>query len=66
MKFKDADLVGIPLRLTVGSKTLAQGFVELKPRDEKDNKRAELLPVGQAAATVAERVRALLATSHDA
>jgi len=66
VKFKDADLVGIPLRLTVGSKTLAQGFVELKPRDEKDNKRAELLPVGQAAATVAERVRALLATSHDA
>jgi prolyl-tRNA synthetase len=60
VKFKDADLVGIPLRVTVGSKTLALGNVELKARSEKDNKKAELLPVAEAAATVAERVRAML------
>ncbi len=35
VKFKDADLIGIPLRITVGEKALAQGKVELKPRTEK-------------------------------
>lgn len=32
VKFKDADLVGYPLRVNVGSKTLAQGQVELRFR----------------------------------
>lgn len=31
VKFKDADLIGIPLRITVGAK-LVQGNVELRPR----------------------------------
>ncbi len=31
-KFKDADLIGIPIRVTVGKKTLAEGQVELKMR----------------------------------
>lgn len=31
-KFKDADLIGIPLRITVGRKGLADGIVEFKPR----------------------------------
>ncbi len=35
VKFKDADLLGVPLRVTVGSKTLARGMVELKRRTEK-------------------------------
>jgi prolyl-tRNA synthetase len=32
IKFKDADLIGIPLRIVVGSKNLANGQVELKIR----------------------------------
>jgi prolyl-tRNA synthetase len=32
VKFKDADLIGLPLRIAVGKKSLAQGKVELKPR----------------------------------
>lgn len=32
VKFKDADLLGIPFRVTVGKKGLAEGVVELKPR----------------------------------
>jgi prolyl-tRNA synthetase len=32
VKFKDADLIGIPLRIVVGPKNLAQGQVELKIR----------------------------------
>jgi prolyl-tRNA synthetase len=32
VKFKDADLVGYPIRVTLGSKTLANGQVELRER----------------------------------
>ncbi len=36
VKFNDADLIGIPLRLTVGGRSLQQGGVEAKLRHEKD------------------------------
>jgi len=32
VKFKDADLVGVPIRLTIGDKALAEGGVEFKRR----------------------------------
>src|SRR5438094_394462 len=32
VKFKDADLIGLPLRLAVGKKGLVEGKVEWKPR----------------------------------
>ncbi len=32
VKFKDADLIGIPVRITVGEKGLAEGKVEIKAR----------------------------------
>ena len=32
VKFKDADLVGFPIRIAIGEKSLAQGEVELKKR----------------------------------
>jgi prolyl-tRNA synthetase len=57
VKFKDADLIGIPLRVTCGAKALAKGSVELKPRTEKNPKNAELVPVADAAETLARRVR---------
>jgi prolyl-tRNA synthetase len=37
VKFNDADLIGFPIRITVGEKGLKEGMVELKPRKEKDN-----------------------------
>ena len=36
VKFKDADLIGIPLRVTVGSRGLKEGVIEMKWRDRKD------------------------------
>lgn len=36
VKFKDADLIGVPLRVTVGSKSLKEGKIELKLRSEKE------------------------------
>ncbi len=34
IKFNDADLLGMPLRITVGPKTIAQNGVEIKARNE--------------------------------
>lgn len=36
VKFKDADLFGLPLRLALSKKTLAEGSCEWKPRRDKD------------------------------
>jgi prolyl-tRNA synthetase len=35
VKFKDADLIGFPLRVVVGGKALAKGVVEVSTRREK-------------------------------
>jgi prolyl-tRNA synthetase len=32
IKFKDSELVGFPIRLGIGEKSLARGEVEIKPR----------------------------------
>jgi prolyl-tRNA synthetase len=54
VKFKDADLVGIPLRIAVGKKGLAEGKVEWKLRR---GKAVDLVPLPELEA----RARALLA-----
>ena len=55
VKFKDADLIGIPLRLTVGGRGLKEGVFELKWRDRKDVVKVPLAEAGaQIAAAVAE------------
>ncbi len=55
VKFKDADLIGIPLRVTIGAKGLAAGHVELKARTEADPKKAELVPFGPTRGRAAPR-----------
>ncbi|MEO0482741.1 MAG: His/Gly/Thr/Pro-type tRNA ligase C-terminal domain-containing protein [Planctomycetota bacterium] len=35
VKFKDADLIGLPVRLTIGDKALAEGSVEFKQRTDE-------------------------------
>ena len=59
VKFKDADLIGIPVRITVGKKA-AEGIVEYRLRSggDTEEKSAE-----QAAADAAELVKAAL-TAH--
>ena len=37
VKFNDADLIGCPIRVTVGEKNLKNGMVELKPRRDAEN-----------------------------
>jgi prolyl-tRNA synthetase len=47
VKFKDADLLGIPLRITLGDKNLKKGLVEIKTRKTGDvllAKKEEVVP----------------------
>lgn len=54
-KFKDADLLGFPLRLTVGAKGLKDGIVEL--RDRRTKEVLKLKPEAAAAEVAAARDR---------
>jgi prolyl-tRNA synthetase len=54
VKFKDADLMGLPLRIAVGKKGLAEGKVEWKPRGAKD---LALLGIGEVVARAQQAVR---------
>jgi prolyl-tRNA synthetase len=57
VKFKDADLIGLPMRVTIGAKGLANGTVEMKPRTEPDPKKSELAPLDGAAERIAGWVK---------
>lgn len=52
--FSEADLIGIPFRVIISPKSLAQGNAEFKLRTSRD---AELLPLGDAARILADKVR---------
>ena len=54
VKFTDAELVGIPFRITVGPRRLADGAVELTGRAGGDT---EVVPIDAVSGIVAERVR---------
>jgi prolyl-tRNA synthetase len=49
-KFKDADLIGIPLRVTVGARGLKEQAVELQERRSGERR---MLPLGEAASLLA-------------
>ncbi|UCG57752.1 MAG: proline--tRNA ligase [Phycisphaerales bacterium] len=56
VKFKDADLIGIPVRVTVGKKSVADGNAEIKLRSESQSRK---VPVAQAAQQVIDQVNSL-------
>ncbi|MHC4915470.1 MAG: proline--tRNA ligase [Planctomycetota bacterium] len=58
VKFKDADLIGIPLRIVVGDRGLKEGVVELVRRRDKEMRK---VPPGEAAAGAAEMIAAMKA-----
>ncbi len=55
VKFKDADLIGIPLRVVVGGRSLKDGQLEVKWRWEAE---ARTIPIAGAAAAIAGLVSA--------
>ena len=56
-KFKDADLLGFPLRVTVGAKGLKDGIVEM--RDRRTKEVVKLKPEAMVEAVTAARDRIL-------
>ena len=59
VKFKDADLVGIPLRVTIGPKTLEKGRVELRRRREGQT---DEVPLGE----VINKINSIISQSMQA
>jgi len=56
VKFNDADLIGLPLRVTVAARGLKQQSVELKRRDQKDR---ELIPLADIIPVLRARIAAM-------
>jgi prolyl-tRNA synthetase len=56
VKFAEADLRGMPLRVTISDRSLDKGGVELKRRT---NKEIKLVPLDQAVTATAAEVKAL-------
>jgi len=56
VKFNDADLLGIPIRITVGVKGIKSGQVEIKLRSETES---FFVPINSAASSIKKKVEAL-------
>jgi prolyl-tRNA synthetase len=54
VKFKDADLIGIPLRVVIGDRGLKEGKLEIKWRWDKQ---AEMIDLAGASETLIELIR---------
>jgi prolyl-tRNA synthetase len=57
VKFKDADLIGLPLRIALGKKGLAEGKAEWKARSAGAKAPVELIPLGEVVARAVAAVR---------
>jgi prolyl-tRNA synthetase len=62
VKFKDADMIGIPLRVTVGEKNVSQGKVEIK---ERSSGKVTLVAIEEAAAQCLALIAVGQTTSGD-
>lgn len=58
VKFKDAELIGVPLIAVAGRDTVNNGTIEIRDRDGGND---EAVPVAEAADRIVERVKALMA-----
>jgi prolyl-tRNA synthetase len=55
VKFKDADLIGLPLQIIIGGRSLKQGLVEIKSRKTKETRKS-------AREEVIENLKAIMGT----
>ena len=63
VKFKDGDLIGIPLRVVIGGRGLKEGKLEIKWRSKEA---AEMIPLEGAAVAIADLVQAERNLGHAA
>jgi prolyl-tRNA synthetase len=57
VKFKDADLIGIPFRIAVGKKGVAEGIVELKRRNAAEVRKLKIDDAGKTIAAEVQKER---------
>jgi prolyl-tRNA synthetase len=57
VKFNDADLIGCPIRVTVGEKNLREGMVELKPRTTMENQLVSSIDLSYRLQTLLETLK---------
>ncbi len=56
VKFNDADLIGIPLRVTISKRSLQNGGLEFKRRDSEDKR---IIPQEEIVATLKSEIEQL-------
>jgi prolyl-tRNA synthetase len=61
VKFKDADLLGTPLRVTISENTIKEDNLEIKVRSEKT---ASLIPLANAPRVIVQKVRELYGSAE--
>ena len=54
VKFNDADLIGLPLRLVVSKRSLKNGGIELKLRSQKESR---IVPLAEAVKVIQDEIR---------
>jgi len=64
VKFKDADLIGIPVRVTVGKKAVAEGNVEIKLRKESKSNRVTIEAAAEKVTELVNSLKQNLITSN--
>ena len=64
VKFKDADLLGIPVRVTVGKKSLADGKVEIKLRSESESKKVDVASAANEVVAIVNSLKAKLSADN--
>ena len=57
VKFADADLIGMPVRITIGEKSLKEGKVEIKARSEAAVEKVAIEDVVRAVGKIVARLR---------
>jgi prolyl-tRNA synthetase len=60
IKFKDADLIGIPVRVTVGKRSVAEGNVEIKLRSEAESDKTSIADAPQKVIEIVNKLKAQL------
>jgi prolyl-tRNA synthetase len=57
VKFKDADLIGIPIRITIGAKSIAENCAEIKLRRESEITKVPLTEVKEKTLRLIEKLK---------
>ena len=60
VKFKDADLIGIPIRVTIGAKSIAENNAEIKLRRDKEITKVPLTQTKEKVLQLIEKLKAEL------